>query len=171
MSYSIGFASAEDLPQLPPIEERAAAMFDRIEALRSVPLINSDPTAFEHAHAAGLLWVARDAAGAPVGFALCERLGSDIHLEELDVDPVHGCRGIGRALVLTVCNHAAGLGHDVTLTTFRDVPWNQPFYERLGFREIPRDEITPELAQRVADETSRGLPRHLRILMRRRRTS
>ena len=41
-------------------------------------------------------------------------------------------------LVLQVCDWAAGNGYaSVTLTTFRDVPWNMPFYERLGFRVIP----------------------------------
>jgi hypothetical protein len=32
----------------------------------------------------------------------------------------------------------------VTLTTFRDVPWNGPFYAGLGFRAV--DELTPGLA-------------------------
>ena len=32
----------------------------------------------------------------------------------------------------------------MTLTTFRDVPWNGPFYAGLGFRAV--DELTPGLA-------------------------
>ena len=36
----------------------------------------------------------------PVGFALVEMLADDLpHLEELDVDPSHGRRGLGTALV------------------------------------------------------------------------
>ena len=40
----------------------------------------------------------------------------------------------------------------VTLTTFRDVPWNAPYYERLGFRTLAADEITPGLAAIRAHE-------------------
>ena len=29
----------------------------------------------------------------------------------------------------------------MTLSTFRDVPWNGPFYRRLGFRELSRQEM------------------------------
>jgi hypothetical protein len=32
----------------------------------------------------------------------------------------------------------------VTLTTFRDVPWNGPFYAKLGFRELRH--LSPGLA-------------------------
>ena len=29
----------------------------------------------------------------------------------------------------------------VTLSTFREVPWNAPFYRKMGFREIPRKDM------------------------------
>jgi hypothetical protein len=40
----------------------------------------------------------------------------------------------------------------MTLITFRGVPWNAPYYERLGFRELAESEVTPELAARNADQ-------------------
>ena len=44
-----------------------------------------------------------------------------------------------------MCTWARSHGYGaVTLTTYRDVPWNAPFYERLGFSVL--DELTPELA-------------------------
>ena len=30
----------------------------------------------------------------------------------------------------------------MTLSTFRDLPWNAPFYRTLGFRELPRKQMT-----------------------------
>ena len=46
-----------------------------------------------------------------------------------------------------------------TLTTFRTVPWNLPFYARMGFAEIPRETPRPELAAVVSEEADRGLMR------------
>jgi hypothetical protein len=40
-------------------------------------------------------------------------------------------------LVNAVCDWATAEGLPaVTLTTFRDVAWNGPFYAKLGFREL-----------------------------------
>jgi ribosomal protein S18 acetylase RimI-like enzyme len=103
-----------------------------------------------------------------VGFAHVELIEPDAaHLEELDVHPDHGRRGLGTRLVREVCAWAAARGHHaVTLTTFRDVPWNMPFYERLGFEEIPMSELTPGLRAVVDDETRRGLDPVRRVAMR-----
>ena len=62
----------------------------------------------------------------------------------MSVRPTAGHQGRGRALVEAVCSWAAANGYPaVTLTTFRDVPWNAPFYSKLGFRELT--ELTPGL--------------------------
>jgi hypothetical protein len=53
----------------------------------------------------------------------------------------------------------------LTLTTFRAVPWNMPFYVRLGFEEIPIGRLRPELADVVADEAARGLAPETRAVM------
>ncbi len=58
-------------------------------------------------------------------------------LDEVAVAPAHGRRGIGRALVDEVVAWAAAGGFpSVTLATFRDVPWNAPYYEKLGFEVV-----------------------------------
>jgi len=87
--------------------------------------------------AASRLWVADDGAGGPLGFVLARRHGASLHVGELDVRPDFGRRGIGTSLVTHVCGVAARLGlRFVTLTTLRDVPWNAPFYAKLGFVRI-----------------------------------
>src|SRR5262249_34656732 len=55
----------------------------------------------------------------------------------------------------------------LTLTTFRDVPWNAPWYEARGFRVLDDDELTPGLRQRRAAEDALGLEAALRVVMRR----
>ena len=90
------------------------------------------------------------------------------HLEEIDVLPEHGRRGLGSRLVMAVCDWAESAGYrSVTLTTFRDVPWNMPFYARLGFEVIPPEALSPALQSVVRDETRRGLDPTRRVAMRR----
>jgi GNAT superfamily N-acetyltransferase len=122
----------------------------------------------ERACSDGHLWVAKED-DRPVGFALVKVLEPQTaHLDELDVHPAHGRRGLGRRLVTAVCDWAAGEGREaVTLSTFRDVPWNMPFYMKLGFEIIPYDSLSPALTAIVADEARRGLDSDRRVVMRR----
>ena len=78
------------------------------------------------------------------GFACVDIVDDVAHLWQLSVHPSSGRQGIGRALVGAVCEWASSNGYPaVTLTTFRDVPWNAPFYSRMGFRTL--DELPPGL--------------------------
>jgi GNAT superfamily N-acetyltransferase len=121
----------------------------------------------EDAAAARRLLVAeRD--GAPVGFALLEWLDGAAYLRELDVIPAAGGRGLGAALLEAACERARALGAaDITLTTFRDVPFNAPFYARHGFLEPDRNGHGPELSKRLEDEARAGLDPLRRCVLRR----
>ena len=70
------------------------------------------------------------------------RSGDGAHLEQLSVHPEHGRRGLGRALLRAGLEWAAAHDYpELTLTTYRDVPWNGPFYASEGFVELgPADE-------------------------------
>jgi hypothetical protein len=69
---------------------------------------------------------------------------------------------------MAVCEWAASAGYrEVTLTTFRDVPFNMPFYARMGFEVIPPGELSSVLRLVVQDETHRGLDPARRVVMRR----
>ena len=120
------------------MEQAANALFEGSGLLTSV---HDDVTSLEelsHAQAHGLLWVARGPDREPIGFALVDLVDGQPHLEEIDVDPAHGRRGVGRALLEAVCAWAREAGHAaLSLTTFRDVAWNAPFYERAGSTRRP----------------------------------
>ncbi|MGH7859457.1 MAG: GNAT family N-acetyltransferase, partial [Candidatus Binatia bacterium] len=165
-TYAIVPARPRDLDALRSIEHAAAELLEG-HAPRSVLDEVTDENTFRDAQAEGRLWVAL-AGDTPVGFALVEMLAEDLpHLEEIDVDPRHGRRGLGAALVHAVCEWAARSGYrEITLTTFRAVLWNMPFYSRLGFEEIPAKALRPELAAVVRDETARGLDPRGRVVMR-----
>jgi GNAT superfamily N-acetyltransferase len=93
----------------------------------------------------------------PRGFAALERVDGDVHLGQLSVDPAHGRRGLGAALLAAALAQARDVGAArVTLTTYADVAWNAPWYARHGFAET--DDLGPELAAVVRAEA--GLERH-----------
>jgi GNAT superfamily N-acetyltransferase len=166
VAYVIERADEDDLAKLPRVELAANALF----AGRALAGVAADATGLDelaHAHAAGLLWVARAPDGEPIGFALCELVDGAVHLEEMDVDPAHGRRGLGRALLDAVIEWAKRAGHPaVTLTTFRDVPWNAPFYARAGFQVLAARELGRGLAALVREEAARGLDPSQRVVMR-----
>jgi GNAT superfamily N-acetyltransferase len=155
--YAIGPARLEHIGLLPAIELAAAQLLSGYAPATVLDEV-TDTQTLTDAVRHGRLWVAL-ADDVPVGFALVEMLASDLpHLDEVDVAPAHGRRGLGTALVRATCAWARDKAFPVlTLTTFRAVPWNLPFYARLGFAEIPRDHLRPELTAVVRDEAARGL--------------
>ena len=167
--WMVRLATAAELPALEEIERLAGARFDDIPALADVPEVLVPPGALAAALARAQVWTAVTVVDAtPVGFAYADLVDDAVHLEELDVLPAWGRRGIGRALVATVVADARARGLPaVTLTTFRDVPWNAPFYATLGFEVVELAQIGPGLAAVWAHEGARGLPPALRVVMRR----
>ena len=164
--YRIARASAADVGVLPAIELAAARLLEGY-APESVLAEATSERDLREAQRDGLLWVALDG-DTPIGFAHLRRIEPNAaHLQELDVHPDHGRRGLGRRLVTAVCTWAAASGlESVTLTTFRDVPWNMPFYSRLGFAEIAATAITPPLRSILDQEARSGLDPARRVAMR-----
>lgn len=58
----------------------------------------------------------------------------------------------------------------LTLTTFAEVPWNAPYYERCGLRPLADAELTGGLREIRAREATYGLDRRPRVCMRRETT-
>ena len=100
------------------------------------------------------------------GVVTSNRFG-DLHIEQVSVHADSARQGIGRALIENVCARAAGRHPAVTLTTFKDVPWNAPYYARLGFQIVTEEELTPGLRRLREQEKARGLDRWPRVCMRR----
>ena len=84
-----------------------------------------------------LLVAAIDEQGPPVGFVHVLVIDGHAHLEQLSVLPEHQRQGIGVALTRAAMDEARGQGFDrLSLCTYRDVPWNGPFYRGAGFTEV-----------------------------------
>ncbi len=166
--YHIRLSRLEDLGVLPQIEHAANALF---AAYGLAEQLSDIPTSFEllrEGVETARLWVAADVRDCPVGFALVTTVGDNAHLDELDVDPAHGRRGLGTALVETVCDWAQTTGcRAITLTTLRHIPWNAAWYERLGFRVLEQKDLSAALQDLLHEEIRRGLPAEQRVAMRR----
>lgn len=166
--YHIRTARADELPALREIERAAGALFHEA-GLPAVAEMEAIPLVVLRSHQQqGLIWVAADEHDHPVGFALASIVDNRPHIEELSVHPAHSRRGLGTSLVEAVCDWAKIHGYSaVTLSTFRDVPWNAPFYARLGFRILDDSELSVELQEVREHERQMGLPVERRVLMRR----
>jgi GNAT superfamily N-acetyltransferase len=121
-------ASPNDLVSLPELEERSDTLF---ASLGIGPL--APPGSIDALSEALIVLVSGQP---PEGFARVDLVAGGAHLEQLSVDVEHMRKGIGRALVRAACQWARDGGYrEITLATYRDVPWNGPFYESEGFVE------------------------------------
>lgn len=168
MAVLIRLANRSDAASLPDIERSAAELFRTVPALA---WIADDDVLPVEVHlrfiAAGTAWVAVDDAGKLQGFLSAERFGQALHIWELAVHRDGQGQGYGRALVSHAIAHARRQQLSaITLTTFRDLPWNAPFYRRLGFDAIEGDALDERLTAVLRHERELGLPVHLRCAMR-----
>jgi ribosomal protein S18 acetylase RimI-like enzyme len=128
-------ARAADLTQIAVIENAGGPQFqeyfgDAIEPILLSPALDGRQRAAEP----GFLLVAGEP---PVGFVHVLLIDGHAHLEQLSVLPEHQRQGIGAALARAAMDEARAQGFDrLSLCTYRDVPWNGPFYRRVGFTEV-----------------------------------
>jgi GNAT superfamily N-acetyltransferase len=132
-------AADDELAGLAEVEKASEAPF--LEAGITMP---ADYVSEDELRKCAVVLVAPGPSGAPVGFAMIDAVDGAAHLSQLSVHADFGRRGIGRGLLAAVIGWARRSGLPaVTLTTFRDVPWNGPFYRGLGFTEVAEADLAP----------------------------
>ncbi len=149
----IRLATEADLQRLVVIEVEAGEAFLTVgmtEVAQDVP----DLADLREAVAAERLWVT-EVASDVAAYVTAEVLDGNAHVAQVSVAPAYAGRALGRALIEFVekWGRAADLPA-TTLTTFRDVPWNGPYYRRIGYRELPEADVGPQLAMTMAQEAS-----------------
>jgi GNAT superfamily N-acetyltransferase len=116
----------------------------------------------------GRAWVWAEGDEPPVAYLIADWVDGDAHIAQVSVHPDAAGRRLGRALIEHVAHWAGERGAAaVTLTTFTEVPWNGPYYAKLGFRTVPEAELTEGLRRIRAAEAAHGLDRWPRAVMRR----
>jgi GNAT superfamily N-acetyltransferase len=162
-------AREDELPLLRDIERASGEIFRDIgmaEIAEDEPLSLPE---LEHYRRAGRAWVSAEGdagAGKLVAFLLAEPVDRYLHVAQVSVHPAAAGRRLGAALI----EHLARLATEqrapgLTLTTYRDVPWNAPYYRRLGFTEIPDPRLGPGLRAIREMERTAGLDRWPRVAM------
>lgn len=161
-------ARCEDVVHFPEIERAAGAPFRE----RDMALIADDEPLPAHEllayQRAGHAWVATDDGDEPIAYLVLDIVDESAHVEQVSVDPPCAHHRLGQALLDAAAAWAREQGlAAMTLTTFADVPWNAPYYVRLGFRVVPEQEWTPGLRRIRDHETATGLYVWPRVVMRR----
>lgn len=158
----------DELPILRDIERAAGEPFADIGM---AAIAEDEPPSVEHLrtyHRSGRAWVYSDTDDVPIAYLIADLVDGNAHIEQVSLLPQHAGRRIGQALVEHLANWAAGRALPaLTLTTFTEVPWNGPYYERLGFRRLSAAAETPGLRAIRAAEAAHGLDRWPRACMRR----
>jgi GNAT superfamily N-acetyltransferase len=144
-------ARERDLGVLPGIEQSADAMFAELGIV-----FPPGPMVIEAMIDKGAdILVSGDP---PVGFATVQDLDGGVHLEQISVRSDQVRKGIGGRLLKEVLARAAEAGAPgVSLLTFRDVPWNGPWYLKHGFEVLPEERWTPGLRTHWDAEVEAGL--------------
>ena len=167
-SLKIRTASLSDIPVMQSLEVDAARLYGTMAGYEFCTRLPPRSQA-EHARVQqdgiGLLV---DHGDKVIGFLLAVPVDGRAHV--LEVATEHGSqgKGFGRRLFDAFHQWAAEHGYSkTTLTTYRDVPWNAPFYERLSYQVIAVDARRPELMTIQAEEASAGFDRAPRVAMER----
>jgi len=122
MSYQIIIGQQKHIAQLRDIEKAAASLFSD----EDVPPANKEKTTplrtLEKAQQQGRLWVVLDHSEV-VGFAYVTEREGQIHLNEINMHPDHGQKGLGTRLMKTIMQWAKEREYQsITLTTFIHLP-------------------------------------------------
>ena len=161
-------ARPEEAGRLREIEDEAGTRFAGLGLIDEELDVSFPLDVLARLVSMGQVWVAATDGGPPVGMVIASVRDGAVYVEEMDVLPAYGRRGLGARLLEGGCDWAEAHGYPaVTLSTFRDVPWNGPFYRKHGFRDLTPAEWTPGMQAIREKEAQHGLRVEARVFMRR----
>lgn len=166
MTLRLRPAREDEIPTLRAIERASAQRFAGVMD----DLAQDEPTlgpVLADRIASGRLLTAI-AYQALAAFVMFRPVEDSLYIEQIDVLPAFAGQRIGARLLDAVAEQAKASGLPaLTLSTFRDVPWNAPWYRRLGFADIEDAALTPGLREIRHEHLARGLDESQRTFMRR----
>lgn len=166
MTVAIRPALASEIEAVREIERASASRF--IGVMDALAHDEPSPaTVLEARVPAGGLLVA-EVERELTAFVMLRPVGDSLYIEQIDVLPAFERRRIGASLIDAVAEQARTTGRSrLTLSTFREIPWNAPYYRRLGFADIDDQKLTPDLMEIRREHLARGLDESARVFMER----
>jgi GNAT superfamily N-acetyltransferase len=165
VDYRIERGTASQAGQLQAIERAAGARFRDVGM---ADIADGDPTPAEILQdraETGRLYVALTGERTPVGFLIWSPKDGQAYIEEVTVHVAHAGHRLAARLIDRLAEDVRGRHPTITLTTFRDIPWNAPYYAKLGFAEFPRDQAGPAHALSWQHQAEDGLDMSRRLFM------
>jgi GNAT superfamily N-acetyltransferase len=154
---SVRLARSEELMELAAIERSAASVFRDVGLAWLADGETMDLALLTALCRDGTLWVVADEVDEPVGFLAAHELDGRLHIAEVSIARFHQRQGHGARLIAAAVDHARAAGFGaVTLTTYRDLPWNGPYYARLGFKEVDPRAAGPGHLKKLQAEAEAG---------------
>ena len=166
-SWRVRTTTRNDTVLLPDIERSAGEAFRDVPGLTWIADDSVKSVVLHEGYVlAGTSWVVVNEIEQPIGFLCAGSYGSDLHIWEIAVRRDRQGAGAGRALIEEAVVYARRLGMTrVTLTTFRDVAWNEPLYKHMGFTTLGPEDIDVRLSAVLSNERDQGLPAERRCAM------
>jgi len=165
--YRIRRPQFSDIPLLAQVERSAAELFRtaNLGFLLDGPTV--DPSLLFAMANANHLWVAANKYDQPIGFLGGEELDGNFHIVEISVAREYQGRGIGKALMATMLQQVRQERYkSITLTTYRNLPWNGPWYSKMGFVEVAPQDMGPRYVAILDTEAQHGMDVGNRCVMR-----
>ena len=165
--FNIRKARFADIPFLGPVERSAAELFRTANLDFLVDGSTVDPKILAAMIDASHLWVACDFMDYPVGFSGGEHIEGNFHLVEISVAQDFQGKGVGRALMERMEADVRREGYkSMTLTTYRSLAWNGPWYGRMGFMEVRAEDMGRTYLGILEGERQHGFDMSARCVMR-----
>lgn len=165
-TFSIRKPQSSDIPALAQVERSATELFRTVNLDFLIEHPTVDPYLLVAMANANHLWIATDKFDQPIGFACGEYLEGNFHIVEICVALNFQGMGIGRTLMSTMMEAVRREGYNaVTLTTYRNLSWNGPWFSRMGFLEVDAQQLTKTFEEILEIEAKHGLDINNRCVM------
>jgi len=152
--FSLRAARPDELSALAELDDAACILFEQAGMTFSFssehPFVQDELARWRRALERGAGRVVVGPEAELVAFAIYGDVDGLAYLDQLSVHPAFQRRGLGETLVRE-CVAWAG-GRNVWLTTYAHLPWNGPYYRRLGFEVVPEEKCSPELRAVLASQ-------------------
>jgi GNAT superfamily N-acetyltransferase len=163
--YTIALGRPEHARELRAIESAAGRRFVDI-GMADVAEGEPTPAAIlEDRAQAGRLYAAFDEHRRAAGFLIWSPKDGRAYIEEVSVHPGHAGHRLAARMIDRLAEDVRGRHAALSLTTFRDVPWNAPYYAKLGFVELARADAGPEHEASWLHQEENGLDMTRRLFM------